>query len=139
MKNMNEINGNMNEGVEGGNAIEEDDDYEPVIQLIECPHLGIIEVCCGGGLDPIEWEEYNGYELWCQECEAWVENSAHIRAISEYLRYELERVSDWCKRQKVLHFHADTTHLENIVEYIQSHIHHPNNEWGNDGLHYLWG
>ena len=117
MKNMNEINGNMNEGVEGGNAIEEDDDYEPVIQLIECPHLDINEVCCE--------EQYNGYEYWCQECEAWVENNAHIRAVRDYLRYEIERVSEWCEVWKEFHFTEDTTHLENIVKYIQTHIHHP--------------
>ena len=131
MKNNNIEIETTNAGIDGGNAIEEDD-YEPVISLRECPHLDINEVCQEDG-------DSNGYESWCQECEAWVENDAHIRTVRAYLRHQLIKSSDSCNCCEDVHFHADTTHLENIVEYIQSHLHHQDNTWGQDGLHYLWG
>jgi len=178
MKNMNEINGNMNAGVEGGNAIEKTppqnydgsdyrygkervDDYitingnrppiafgqlycqdviiggnenarkiEVIIDLKQCPHNSIESL-----------EE--GFMLLCHDCSehytnnalrfngimehtvsVWINDDGHAHTAHEYLSY--------CMNQDNLNLR----HLENLMLYIQSHLHHPNNEWGQGGLNY---
>ena len=189
MKNMNEINGNMNGEVEGGNAIEEkvrvddfitingerppialgrlncqdvivsgeyfskeekedvvdsDETIEVYIDLKQCPH------------NTIETLE-EGFMLLCNECSehytenalrfnginnrvrVWINDDGHAHTAHEYLSYCMNQSSEYCECCNDWHFTGDTIHLEAVMQYIQSHLHHPNNEWGNHGPNYQWG
>ena len=126
-----------NAGIDGGNAIESNYERRP---LKECPHFtiecieaGTVEHCQECTNDADQWISHNTII----EDDIWIESAPDN--INEYLSYCLRQAGSYCECCNDWHFKGNTIHLENLMLYIQSHIHHPKNEWGNHGPNYQWG
>tara|TARA_R110000824_G_scaffold46305_4_gene133223 strand:- start:1761 stop:2162 length:402 start_codon:yes stop_codon:yes gene_type:complete len=124
MKTENMETETTNVGIDGGNAIEGGNvpwDANAIeIKLKQCPHESLCQLEEGMMMLCHECTEHHGVNVWIYD--------PHAVIVNKHL--------EWLWSRNPLSTYRNLRHLENLMLYIQSHIHHPKNTWGQGGLNY---